>query len=69
MVRKGISLFKVFINETLDLKVSLLSSLYPNIFFEGLGNLGANFVSKMSKLLEEVRREDREVFAQTYICP
>ena len=41
-------------------------SIFPNIFHEDM-NLGANFISKMSKLFGEVGRVDRKMFVQTFL--
>ena len=68
VVWKGFSLFKVIINESLNLKASLMIRIFPNIFHEDM-NLVANFISEMSKLFGEVGRVDRRIFVQTYFCP
>ena len=61
VVRKGFSLFII-------LMPFLIRSIFiiPNIFHEHM-NLGANFISKMSKLFGEVGRVDNKSFFVTMV--
>ena len=70
VVWKGYSLSKVIINESLNLKGFLMISIFIiTQYIPWNMNLGANFISKMSKLFGEVGRVYRRIFVQTYFCP
>ena len=70
VVWKEFSLFKVIINESLNLKASLMISIF---MIPQYSSWRYEFSSKLHfqnvQTLGEVGRVDRKIFVQTYFCP